>query len=121
MPAPIVLGLIAAISEFVPLVGPVIATIPAMLEAASQGVNSMIWVVVAFLIIQQVESNLLVPFIQRRAVHLPPVLALFATVLFGVIFGISGLLFATPLVVVVMTIIKMAYVEDILGGPEAEG
>lgn len=118
--SPIVLGLIAALSEFIPLVGPVIATIPAMLAALSQSYTMVIWVAVAFLVIQQIESNLLVPYIQRRAVHLPPVLALFATVLFGLVFGITGLLFANPLVVSLMVVVRMAYVDDTLGGPEAE-
>ncbi|MBV9783322.1 MAG: AI-2E family transporter [Acidisphaera sp.] len=116
----IVLGLIAALSEFIPLVGPVIATIPAVLVALSQGFSTAVWVVLAFLVIQQTESNLLVPFVQRRAVHLPPVVALFATVIFGLLFGIAGLLFAVPLVVVLMVVINMVYVDDILGGPESE-
>ena len=118
--SPIVLGLIAALSEFIPLVGPVVATIPALLAALSQGYMMVVWVTVAFLVIQQTESNLLVPFIQRRAVHLPPVLALFGTVLFGLIFGIAGLLFANPLVVSIMVVVRMAYVNDALGGPEDE-
>jgi len=120
VPSPIVLGLIAALSEFVPLVGPVVATIPAMLAALSQGTGTVIWVVLAFLVIQQTESNLLVPVVQRRTVHLPPVLALFATVVFGVMFGVGGLLLAVPLVVVLMVAVKMIYVDDILGGPEDE-
>ena len=118
--SPIVLGLIAALSEFIPLVGPVVATIPAVLAALSQGYTMVIWVVLAFLVIQQIESNLLVPYVQRRAVHLPPVLALFATVLFGLVFGIAGLLFANPLVVAIMIAVRMAYVTDALGGAEAE-
>ena len=120
VPSAIVLGLIAALLEFVPLVGPVIATIPAMLEALTQGVSTVIWVGVAFLVIQQIESNLLVPYIQKRAVELPPVLALFATVIFGLIFGPVGLIFAVPLVVVLMIAIQEIYVKDILGGSEPE-
>ncbi len=120
VPSSIVLGIIAALLEFVPLIGPVIATVPAMLEALTQGVTSVIWVGVAFLVIQQVESNLLVPYIQKRAVELPPVVALFATVIFGILFGAVGLIFAVPLIVVVMIAVKEIYVKDILGGGEPE-
>ena len=120
VPSPVVLGLIAALSEFIPLLGPVVATVPAVLAALSQSYTMVIWVVLAFLVIQQIESNLLVPFVQRRAVHLPPVLALFATVLFGLVFGIAGLLFANPLVVAIMIVVRMAYVTDALGGAEPE-
>ena len=120
VPSAIVLGIIAGLLEFVPLLGPVIATIPAMLEALTQGTTMVIWVAVAFLVIQQIESNLLVPYVQKRAVELPPVIALFATVVFGTIFGAVGLIFAVPLVVVVMIAVQEIYVNDILGGPEPE-
>ena len=120
VPAAIVLGIIAALLEFVPLIGPVIATVPAMLEALTQGISSVIWVGVAFLVIQQMESNLLVPFLQKRAVKLPPVVALFATVIFGILFGVVGLIFAVPLIVVVIIAVQEIYVKDILGGAEPE-
>ncbi len=120
VPGAIVLGIIAALLEFVPLIGPVLATVPALLEALTQGTSTVIWVGVAFLIIQQTESNLLVPFVQKRAVELPPVVALFATVIFGLLFGVVGLIFAVPLIVVVMIAVQEIYVKDILGGGEPE-
>jgi len=120
VPSALVLGVIAALAEFIPLLGPVLATIPAMLSALPQGVVQVAWVVLAFLVIQQTESNLVVPYVQRRAVHLPPVVALFATVVFGLVFGVAGLLFAVPLAVSIMVAVRMIYVEDILGGGVAE-
>ena len=120
VPSAIVLGLIAALLEFVPLIGPVIATVPAMLEALTQGVSSVVWVAVAFLVIQQCESNLLVPYIQKRAVELPPVIALFATVTFSLLFGATGLIFAVPLTVCIMIAVQEIYVKEILGGGESE-
>jgi predicted PurR-regulated permease PerM len=120
VPGAIVLGIIAALLEFIPLVGPVLATIPALLEALTQSTSTVIWVGVAFVVIQQTESNLLVPFVQKRAVQLPPVVALFATVIFGLLFGAVGLIFAVPLIVMVMIAVQEIYVKDILGGPEPE-
>ncbi len=117
VPSALVLGLIAALAEFIPLVGPVIATIPAVLDSLTMGFTTVAWVVLAFVVIQQIESNLLVPFVQRRTVHLAPVVALFSTVVFGVLFGVLGLLFAVPLVVATMVVVRMIYVDDILGGP----
>lgn len=119
VPSAIVLGIIAALLEFIPLLGPVIATVPAMLEALTQGTSAMISVAIAFVVIQQLESNLLVPYVQKRAVELPPVIALFATVVFGLIFGAVGLIFAVPLVVVVMIAVREIYVKTILEGPAA--
>jgi predicted PurR-regulated permease PerM len=120
VPSALVLGLIAALAEFIPLVGPVIATIPAVLDSLTLGISTVAWVVLAFVVIQQIESNLLVPFVQRRTVHLAPVVALFSTVIFGVLFGVLGLALAVPLVVATMVLIRMIYVDDILGGPMPE-
>lgn len=116
VPSAIVLGLIAALLEFIPLIGPVIATVPALLVALSQNLSEVVSVLVAFLVIQQLESNLLVPYVQKRAVELPPVLALFSTVVFGLLFGVVGLIFAVPLLVMVMIAVQEIYVKDILGG-----
>ena len=120
VPSAIVLGIIAGLLEFVPLIGPVIATIPALLAAVTLGLSSVLWVGVAFLVIQQLESNLLIPYVQKRAVELPPVVGLFAAVIMGILFGAVGLIFAVPLVVVVLILIEEIYVKDILGGPERE-
>jgi predicted PurR-regulated permease PerM len=120
VPSAGVLGIIAAVLEFIPLIGPVIATVPAALLALTQGLSSVLWVLVAFLIIQQMESNLLVPYVQKRAVELPPVIALFSTVIFGLLFGAVGLIFAVPLVVTIIITVQEIYIKDILGGPEPE-
>jgi predicted PurR-regulated permease PerM len=119
VPSSIVLGLIAALLEFIPLIGPIIAAVPALLVAVSQGFSDVVSVMIAFVCIQQLESNLLVPFVQKRAVELPPVVALFSTVLFGLMFGMMGLIFAVPLVVTLLIAVQEIYVHDILGGGEA--
>ncbi len=115
VPSSIVLGLIAALLEFIPMIGPLLAAVPALLVALPQGGGTVLSVVVAFLCIQQIESNLLVPYVQKRAVELPPVVALFSTVIFGLFFGVMGLIFAVPLVVMLMIAVQEIYVHDILG------
>lgn len=115
VPSSIVLGLIAALFEFIPMIGPLLAAVPAVLVAVPQGGSTVLSVVVAFLLIQQFESNLLVPYVQKRAVELPPVVALFSTVIFGFLFGVLGLIFAVPLVVTLMIAVQEIYVHDILG------
>ena len=64
--------------------------------------------------IQQVEGNLLMPFVQRWAVELPPVLGITAAVIFGLLFGLPGVVLATPLMVVVMVLVQKLYVEGVL-------
>jgi predicted PurR-regulated permease PerM len=64
--------------------------------------------------IQQIEGNLLMPFVQRWAVALPPVLGIMAAVIFGLLFGLAGVILATPLMVVAMVLVQKLYVEGVL-------
>jgi predicted PurR-regulated permease PerM len=117
LPSPIALGLIAGLAEFVPLIGAFVGALPAVLIAFATGSTALLWTIIAFLVIQQIESNLIMPIVERRVVALPPALALFAVIVFGVLFGPLGILFAVPLAVVVFVLVKKLYVKDTLGEP----
>jgi hypothetical protein len=71
-----------------------------------------------YLGVHVVEGYVLVPLVQRRAVHLPPALTLSAQVILGFLAGFIGLLFATPLVAAGLVLVRMIYVEGILGDRE---
>lgn len=115
------LGLIAGLLEFVPVVGPIAATVPAVLIAFSKGPDTALYVLGVYIVVQQIESNVLTPLMQRRAVELPPVIALLSIVACGLLFGVLGVVFATPMAVVVMVLVKRLYIEDTLehGRPSA--
>jgi predicted PurR-regulated permease PerM len=115
LPAALALALLAGLAEFVPLVGPIVATIPALLIALSVGLETALWTLLLYIAIQQVESNVLIPLVQRRVVELPPVVTLFAVV--ALLFGLLGVLFATPLAVVVLVAVKKLWVHATLGEP----
>jgi predicted PurR-regulated permease PerM len=117
IPSAAALELIAALAEFIPILGPIIGAFPAVIVAFGVGERMALYVILLYFIIQQIESNLLIPLIQERMVSLPPVLTLFAAVTFGLLFGLMGLLLATPLTVVGMVIVKVLYVEEGLGKP----
>jgi len=117
VPAPMALGLIAGLLEFVPMLGPILAAIPAVLLAFTQDAALALWTALFYLLLQQFEGNILFPIIQRRAVALPPVVTLFALLVFGTLFGIVGVIFATPLAVVLMVWVQILYVEQGLGKP----
>jgi predicted PurR-regulated permease PerM len=85
-----------------------------VLLAFMAGPTQALYVTILCVLIQQVEGNLLMPFIQRWAVELPPVLGITAAVIFGLLFGLTGIIFATPLMVVAMVLIRKLYVEGIL-------
>jgi predicted PurR-regulated permease PerM len=114
MPLALSLGVIAGVLAFIPFFGPIASGILAVLLAFMAGPTQALYVTILCVLIQQVEGNLLMPFVQRWAVELPPVLGITAAVIFGLLFGLSGIIFATPLMVVAMVLIRKLYVEGIL-------
>jgi predicted PurR-regulated permease PerM len=115
MPTPLALGLIAAVTEFIPLIGPFIGAAPALLIGFSLGTPTLFWVAAAFVLIQQVESNLIQPLITNRSVSIPPALLLFSVIAFGTLFGLLGVILAAPLTVCAYVAVGMLYVRGTLG------
>ena len=118
-PFPLALALLAGLMEFIPYIGPFLAAIPAIITAFAEGPQVALWVGLVFLAVQMIESYVLAPVVQHRAVDLPPAAILFAQVLMGAIVGGLGVAVATPLAAAVMVAVSMLYVEDALGDPSA--
>ncbi len=115
IPLPVALGLLVGVMAFVPYLGAIVSALPAVLLAAATRLDLALYVIILFLGIHLTEGYLLVPLVQRRVVHLPPALTLSAQIVLGVLAGFLGLLLATPLVAATLVIVRMAYVEDLLG------
>ena len=115
VPSAFTLGVLAGVLNFVPNFGPWIAAIPAVLIAFMQSPRQGISVAVLYLVLQSIDGYLLTPLVDRRSVELPPVLTITAQVLLGIAFGFVGILLASPLTGVAMILVKMLYVEDLLG------
>jgi predicted PurR-regulated permease PerM len=115
LPAPLALGTIAALTNFVPFLGPFLGAIPALIFAFSMDMTTVIWTIAAAVAIQQLEGNLITPLIQRRAVSMPPVLVLFAVVVFGLLFGLLGIFLAVPLAVAITVLVKKLWIRQTLG------
>ena len=113
------LALIAALLDFIPNFGPILALIPAALFALLQGPTQVLYVVVLYGAIQTVEGYVLSPLIDRTTVKLPPALTLTAMVVAALLFGWLGLLLAAPAAAALMVLVQMVYVEDILGERDA--
>jgi predicted PurR-regulated permease PerM len=101
LPNVLMLGIIAGIMEAVPLVGPTLGAVPALLVAVSVDPSKIIWVILSTVIIQALENNLVVPRVMDRAVGVNPVASLLAFIAFGSIFGFVGALLAVPLAAVI--------------------
>ena len=115
VPSPLALGAIAGLLEFVPIVGPVLAAIPALLLASTQDWHAVAWTVAVFIVVQQIESNLVMPLVVGSAVGVPPAVGLFAIVAIGVLFGPLGLLLGYPLAIVTNVAVRKLYVRETLG------
>lgn len=115
VPLALPLGLLAGLLEFVPFFGSILAGIPVILVALTVDPQTALYAFVLVLVIQQAEGNVFEPIVERKAVSLPPALILIAAVAFTLVFGVGGAVFATPLLVVVMVMVKMLYQQDVLG------
>ena len=114
VPAALSLGLLSALLEFIPFIGPIIAAVPAILLALAHSPEAALWTALLYLIVQQLEGNVVEPLVQQRAVTIPPALLLFALVASGLLFGIVGILLGAPLTVVLYVLVKRLYVREAL-------
>ncbi|RXZ64657.1 AI-2E family transporter [Pelagerythrobacter rhizovicinus] len=109
------LGLIAGLLDVIPMIGPIIAAVPAVLLAFTVSPMTALWTIGLFLLVQQLQGNFLQPMIQKQAVNVPPAVLLFAVVAAGLLFGFLGVLLAAPLTVVAYVVIQRVYVRALLG------
>lgn len=115
VPQYLVLALVAAVTTAIPYVGPIIGAVPGILVALIQGPTAALWALGVYALAQVVENYAVTPLVQQRMVSMPPVLTIAAVVVVGALFGVLGLIVATPLAVAVMAAVKLLYVEDVLG------
>ena len=115
VPYALLLGVLAGLAELIPYFGPVFAFIPAAIVALLVGPQQLLWVVILYLVIQQLEGNLIQPMVQRHAVELPRPLTVVAILLGASLFGVLGMFVATPLMAIALVLVKMLYLHDTLG------
>jgi predicted PurR-regulated permease PerM len=106
LPNAMVLALAAGVLEAVPMLGPTLGAVPASLVALSIAPSKVVWVILATIIIQQMENSLLVPRIMHRTVGVNPFVTLLALFAFGNLFGIPGALMAIPMAAIIQLIMN---------------
>ena len=109
VPLAFVLALLAALLTFIPYIGPILSSIPAILVALSLSPLLALYVLILYLIVHAVDSYLVSPYVDQRTVSLPPALTIMAQLLFTLLFGFIGLALATPLTVVFVLFIHELY------------
>ncbi|MGH6763900.1 MAG: AI-2E family transporter [Phyllobacterium sp.] len=121
LPGAILLAVLAGASNFIPYLGPLVATIPVALVAMPLGTSTFAWAMIFYMIVQNVEGYILGPMIQRGVMNLPPAWTLLAITICGAMFGIIGIALATPILAVLRIAIIRFYIEDRLGDRQDRG
>jgi predicted PurR-regulated permease PerM len=109
------LAVLTAVLTFVPFLGSLIATVPIVAVGFAAGVQTGVIVLIGYIVIQNIEGNIIVPMIHQKAVDLAPAVLIAMQVLFSLVFGVAGLILAAPLTIMVMIAVQKLWVEHVLG------
>jgi predicted PurR-regulated permease PerM len=119
LPNALVLALLAGVLEAVPMIGPLLGAIPAGLVALTLGPGKLVWVILATVVIQQLENSLLVPRVMKKAVGVNPFVTLLALFAFSSLFGIAGALMAIPMAAIIQLVLERFVFHPAAMEPEA--
>jgi predicted PurR-regulated permease PerM len=112
VPAAWAIGLVAGLAEFVPYLGIFVAAIPAVVLGFGQGTETGLWTIGVLIAVQQLQGNIVMPLLQNRMVDLPPAVTIFGIIAAGILFGVPGVLLATPLTIVVLVLVRRLYLKE---------
>jgi len=105
LPNVLALGVLAGLLEAVPLIGPLLAVVPAILAALPLGSHTVLLVIGLAVVLQVVENNVLIPRIMHHAVGVSALVGLLAVLAFGTLYGILGVLIAIPMTAVMQVLL----------------
>lgn len=112
VPAAWAIGLVAGLAEFVPYAGILLAALPAVVLGFGQGTSTGLWTAGVLIVVQQLQGNLVMPLLQNKMVDLPPAVTIFGIIAAGILFGIPGILLATPLTIVALVLVRRLYLHE---------
>jgi predicted PurR-regulated permease PerM len=111
VPFALLLGIFSGLISFIPYVGALISVVVPVILALISDPFSAVYVILAFIIIQQIEGNLLQPIVMSRAVDLHPALVVFAILVMGTLFCLIGVFLAVPLVAALQVLVRELWVQ----------
>jgi predicted PurR-regulated permease PerM len=112
VPYALLLGVLNAFTEFIPLAGPWMGGAPAVAIAALEDPTKGVWTGLALFGVQLTEANLITPLTMSKMARVHPFVTLFALFLFGSLFGLLGMLLALPLVILIWTVCQVFWIEN---------
>jgi predicted PurR-regulated permease PerM len=113
LPSAMLLALIAAVTEAIPLVGPLLGAIPAVLVAATVSPETALLVAAIYLLIQFVEGNVLVPIVMRNTIGISPFLVLVSLLIGGGAGGLVGALLGVPVAAAIVVVLERLQARDV--------
>jgi predicted PurR-regulated permease PerM len=115
VPSPFALALIAGALDFIPYIGPFLAAVPGVLVGFSASPMTALWTAAVFMVVQQIQNNVVQPLVQKNSVDMPPAVLLFSLIAAGILFGVPGVLLATPMTIVGCILVQHFYIGGVLG------
>ncbi|WP_027124976.1 AI-2E family transporter [Gelidibacter mesophilus] len=106
----LILSILAGLLNFIPNFGPLISAVPALLVGLSQDLNLAIIIGIMYLAIQLFESSFITPKAQYHLIRIPPALIILAQIFVGALTGLLGVIFATPLMLIIIILVQELYV-----------
>jgi predicted PurR-regulated permease PerM len=97
---------VAGLCEFVPYLGTIVVAIPSIIIGFSISPETGIWTIIAIVLVQQVQGNIITPLVQSSMAEIPPALTIFSLIAFGVLLGPMGVILAVPLTVVGLALLR---------------
>ncbi|WP_439533974.1 AI-2E family transporter [Polymorphobacter sp.] len=108
LPSALAIGFVAGLCEFVPYLGVILVSVPAVLIGFSISPETGIFTILALFVVQQVQGNVVTPMAQGKLADLPPALTIFSLIAAALLFGPLGVILAVPLTVVGMVLFRRA-------------
>lgn len=108
IPSAFAIGLVAGLCEFVPYLGIFLVSVPAVVIGFGMGVKTGVFTIIALVVVQQLQGNVVSPMAQGKFSDLPPALTIFSLIAAAVLLGPLGIILAVPLTVVIMVLVKAA-------------
>lgn len=112
VPGAIIWATLALFGEFVARIGPIVMTVPPVLVAFAESPMTGVWVLVFYLVLQEVVEDVMAPYVRGQAMKIHPVLSIFATVALTYVFGLIGALIALPLTGLVKILLEVFYYDE---------
>lgn len=109
VPLALPLAVLAGLLSFIPNLGPILSVLPAIVVGLSVGLATTLYIIILYIVVQFIESYFITPYIEQQVVNVPPAALLALQVLFGIVFGLMGLLLAAPVIAVVIALMREYY------------